>query len=316
MRGYSLSHLPDPVLLRDLAALVAQDRATTAALLAHLAEVDARRLYLPAGFPSMFLYCVQQLGFSEEATFKRIRAARTARRFPAIFNALADGRLHVSAVVMLTPYVTPENADELLAAAAQRSKVEIEQLLAERFPRPELPARVETLSPPLPSGQLAPGPVDAHGSGQLQLAPGPVESPPPRSKLAPLAPERYGLQLTIGQGTYEKLGYAQALLGHAIPSGDLAAVLDRALDALIGQLERGKFAATPPASPQSATRLRGPAAHPRGGQAHGLAAGWRPVHLRRRQRAALPGPHPAGVRPPRPGGARRPGLGGAPASYL
>jgi len=234
---YSLSHVPDPVLLRDLAALVARDRATTAALLAHLAEVDARRLYLPAAYPSMYAYCVHELRLAEEAAFKRIHAARTARRFPAIFAALADGRLHLSGVVMLAPHLTPENADGLLAAAAHRSKAGIEQLLAERFPRPDLPARLEAVSPPLPSGQLAPGPADQH-------APGRVEAPTPRPKLAPLAPERYALQLTMGKGTHDKLRYAQALLGHQLPSGDLAAVLDRALDALIVQLEQRKFSAT------------------------------------------------------------------------
>jgi len=41
---YSLSHVADQVLLRALTILVAQDRSTTAALLAHIAEVDARRL--------------------------------------------------------------------------------------------------------------------------------------------------------------------------------------------------------------------------------------------------------------------------------
>src|SRR6266487_4225410 len=85
MRAYSLSHLTDPELLRGLASLIAQDRVTTAALLAHLAEVDARRLYLPAAYPSMYLYCVYELGLSEDSALKRIRAARTARRFPAIF---------------------------------------------------------------------------------------------------------------------------------------------------------------------------------------------------------------------------------------
>src|SRR5881396_2539795 len=53
----SLSHLSDRALLRDLAALVAHDRATTVRLLAHLAEVDERRLYLPAAYPSMFAFC-------------------------------------------------------------------------------------------------------------------------------------------------------------------------------------------------------------------------------------------------------------------
>ena len=151
---YSLSHLSDGVLLRDLAALVIRERATTAVLLAHLAEVDARRLYLPAAYPSMYLYCVHELRLSEEAAFKRIHAARTARRFPAIFAALAEGRLHLSAVVMLAPHLTPETADELLAAAAGKSKSEIEQLLAQRFPRPDLPARVEAISLP-PAEPLA-----------------------------------------------------------------------------------------------------------------------------------------------------------------
>jgi hypothetical protein len=70
-----------------------------------------------------------------------------------------------------------------------------------------------------------------------------------------VAPERYALQLTVGKSTYHKLQYAQALLGHQVPSGELAEVLDRALDALIGQLEKRKFAATshPGVRPRHAT---------------------------------------------------------------
>ena len=104
MRAYRLTHLSDPVLLRDLAALVAQDRITTAEMLAHIAEVDARRLYLAAAHPSMLSYCVHELGLSEDSALKRIQAARTARQFPAIFDAVAEGRLHLSAVGLLAPH--------------------------------------------------------------------------------------------------------------------------------------------------------------------------------------------------------------------
>src|SRR3989454_7937306 len=172
MPSYSLSHVSDRDLLRNLACLVAKDRNTTAELLAHIAEVDARRLYLPAGFPSMFLYGVHQLHLSEESAFKRIRAARTARQFPAIFEAVAEGRLHLSAVLMLAPHLTPENADELLAAAVHKTRAEVELVLAQRFPRPDLPGRAQVLSPPIlctePSGcpaavdQSAPGPPQSH----------------------------------------------------------------------------------------------------------------------------------------------------------
>jgi hypothetical protein len=96
VNNYSLSHLADHIVLRDLAALASHDLATTAALLAHLAEVDERKLYLPAAYPSMYLYCVRELRMSEDTAFKRIRVARIARQFPAIFSALADGQLNLA----------------------------------------------------------------------------------------------------------------------------------------------------------------------------------------------------------------------------
>ncbi len=154
MRADSLSHVSDHELLRGLAALVAQDRATTATLLAHIAECDARRLYLPAAYPSMDAYCVHELRLSEDAAYKRIQAARVARQFPVIFEALADGRLHLSAVGLL-PYLTPENADDLRAAAAHQTKSEIEELLAQRFPRSETMGLVQALPASPPPGRTS-----------------------------------------------------------------------------------------------------------------------------------------------------------------
>ncbi len=167
MKSYSLSHLADHVLLRDLTALVSQERTTTAALLAHLAEVDTRKLYLPAAYPSLYAWCLGELHMSEDTAFKRIRIARTARQFPAIFAALAVGRLNQTAVLLLTPHLSPENAYELLAAAAHKSKSEIERLLAERFPQPDLPTIVRAIAPAVTTFEPADG-------SALQLAPEPV----------------------------------------------------------------------------------------------------------------------------------------------
>ena len=262
MKNYSLTHLADQTLLHDLAALVARDRATTAAMLAHVSEVDRRKLYLPAGYPSMYAYCVEELRLSEDAAYKRIQAARAAREFPALLPALAEGRLNLSGVVLLAPHLTPENAGELLGVAAGLRKSEIEDLLARRFPRSEMLPIVEAL-PTLArqsERQLAPGQVEGDGSCAVEppgveLAPGQVEGPTaPRSRVAPVAAERFALQLTIGKSTHDKLRYAQELLSHVISNGDMAAVLDRALDALIPRLERQKFAATTrPRPPRSTT---------------------------------------------------------------
>src|SRR5437763_6316832 len=122
MDTYELTHLSDPALLRGLADLTGQDRTTTASLLAHLAEVDARKLYLPAACPSMFDYCLRELHLSEGSAFKRIRAARTARRFLAVLVALAEGRVHLSALVLLSPYLNEDNVEELLSLARHQSK--------------------------------------------------------------------------------------------------------------------------------------------------------------------------------------------------
>jgi hypothetical protein len=54
MKCYALSHLADSTLLSGFDALDARDWSTTADLLAYLGEVDARKLYLPAGYPSLY----------------------------------------------------------------------------------------------------------------------------------------------------------------------------------------------------------------------------------------------------------------------
>jgi len=255
MRDFSLTHLSDTVLLSDLAALIAHDRVTTAVVLAHIAEVDARRLYAPAGYPSMHAYCVGELRLSEDAASKRIQAARAARQFPALFDALADGRLHLAAVCLLAPHLTVESAEWLMEAATHRRKAEIEELLARLFPKLGLPAMVGAIPVVVPEcvpahvgdvlHQHAPGHVDgdaftagggvdpAHALGHVGDSHAEVSA----------TAESFFLKLTIGKSTRDKLRYAQDLLSHAVPSRDVAQVLDRALDALIVDLEKRKVGA-------------------------------------------------------------------------
>jgi hypothetical protein len=250
MPTYALTDVSDETLLAELAALVATDRRTTAALLAHLAEVEARGLYLPAACSSMFSYCTRVLHLSEDAAYKRIRAARVARRFPALFEAIADGRLHLTAVSLLATHVTDENVDELISAASHRSKADLEILIARLAPRPDVP---EALTPITPAPGALPLP---------ELVPEPVADQPPAAppRVMALAPERFALQLTITQATRDKLERARALLRHRNPSGDLTEVLDHALDALLDRLEKQKFGAT---SRPRATKARRDDADPR-----------------------------------------------------
>ena len=62
--------------------------------------------------------------------------------------------------------------------------------------------------------------------------------------MRPLAPERYKVQFTVSRETYDKLRRVQDLLRHTLPSGDPAAIFDRALTRLLDELARTRLAAT------------------------------------------------------------------------
>ncbi|MEP7029012.1 MAG: HNH endonuclease signature motif containing protein [Candidatus Eisenbacteria bacterium] len=260
MSTYRLTHLSNEQLLAGFVALRAQERCTMAALLAHIAEIDGRHLYLRAGFESMRAYCVHELRLSEDAAAKRIQVARLAHGIPAIFPAIADGRLHLGAVRALASHLTRTNAEELVAVAAHRTVEEIEVELARLYPQPEALRLDDGISPQVVVPQQ-PNLVE-HATWHASLpAEGaiPVEvAPRVRTKIAPLSPDRYTLQVTLPGATHDKLRRAQRLLGHALPAGDVADVLDRALTLLIGHLERRKFGApTHPRNMRPTTSPRG-----------------------------------------------------------
>ena len=208
-------------------------------MLAHLAEIDSRKLYRPAGYPSMAAYCLYKKHMAEDTACKRITAARAGLQFPAIFEFLADARLHLSAVVMLAPHLTAGNVGERLKSATHKTKTEIKVILAELFPQPEslelvcaFPEARETTDP-LEAGQVQGGLAEAN---ELP-ARGRVAPSAPSSSVAPIARGRYTLQVTVDQDTYALLQRAQELLSHQLTSGNLAQVFHLALESLVGKLE-------------------------------------------------------------------------------
>ena len=147
----SLDWLSDAELLTRLKALARQERDATARLIAHLAVVDARRLYLPEGYSSMFTYCTQVLHFSEGAAYARIEVARAVRRFPLILARLAEGSLNLTTVRLLSPHLTGANHQEILGVAAHRSRRQVEELVARLRPLPPVAATIRKLPAPEPA---------------------------------------------------------------------------------------------------------------------------------------------------------------------
>jgi hypothetical protein len=143
--------------------------------------------------------------------------------------------------------------------------------------------------------------------GAADGAGAPVRQDESPARVTPLAPERFALQLTIGEETQAKLVRAQALLRHQVPSGDLAEVLDRALDALLDKVEARKFGKTK--RPRAAKASRVERYVGAGGQARGGGARRNAMLVRLGGRAAVRGDGPPRARPRGAGGARRRGDG-------
>jgi hypothetical protein len=162
-----LAAISDDDLLRRLAEILSQSRRVEKDLVAHIAEVDERRLYAREAFPSMFSYCTEALHLSESEAYLRIAVARASREHPMILPMLGDGRLHLSGIAQLAPYLTRENRDLLLRRATHRSKRQIEELIAEVAPRGDVPALMRRLPErrmPLAAGGLRPERVDVGGA--------------------------------------------------------------------------------------------------------------------------------------------------------
>ena len=143
----SVRSLSDRALTAEVVRLASDEQRATAALVAALAEFDIRRLYLREGCSSLFVYCTRVLHLSEHAAYTRIRAARTATRFPVIFDQLAEGEITVTNVGILAPVLTEQNHRQLLHDARHRTSKEVQLMAVGIDPRPDVPCTITPLGP-------------------------------------------------------------------------------------------------------------------------------------------------------------------------
>jgi 5-methylcytosine-specific restriction endonuclease McrA len=197
-----LSARSDEDLLQGVATLTGSHRELTAKLVAHLGEIEERRLHLLRGFSSMFDFCTNELRFSEGEAFRRILAARLSRRFPVVLSLLASGGLNLSTLELLREWLTDENHRELFEAAVGKSKREVRALVAAHFPRPDRPSRIR------------------------------------RATIEPLSEARFVVEFTASEGLRQKLELCRDLMSHANPTRDLAVVIERAVDLWLARAKR------------------------------------------------------------------------------
>ncbi len=176
------------------------------------------------------------------------RGGASGPALPIVVDMLLSGSLSLTTLRMLARHLTAENHLELLVAAAGKGKQEVETLLARHCPQPDVAGSIRQLAAPSVRGaevSSLPAACEARAAdkGSTPFVPAPA-APPPRALVRPLAPERYEIRFTASGGMRDRLREAQDLLGHAVPSGDIAQIFDRALTLLVADLKRQKCAAT------------------------------------------------------------------------
>lgn len=132
-------------LLCEIRDLVFSERQVQASLLQKLSEVDRRRLYLEFGFPSLFEWLVKDLKFSHSAAYRRLQAVRLLRTAPELVGKMIAGEVNLTTMSQLqTAFQQKERlsgqavpVDEkkaLVEEILDKSSVQVERLLAEKFP--------------------------------------------------------------------------------------------------------------------------------------------------------------------------------------
>jgi len=268
----SPASLDSAALSRRLSQLAGSEREVQVDFLLHLSEYDLRRAWLEAGFGSLWEFLTRALHYREGAAHRRIRTMRVLRRFPHLAEALRDGRLCLTTAALLEPVLTEENAADLVARAAFKSKAEVEHLVVSIHPRSapkdgirKLPERRE--APTAASLLLAaPAPDTAPGTPSTALdGPGPARAPEARPTIRPVSADTYSLNVKIDAVLKRELDQLTELLSHKIPNGDLAAVLREAVQCAMEKHGKRRGAVEPArkvkrrASPErsaTASRLR------------------------------------------------------------
>ena len=215
MSRFSFDHLADQSLLQGTRSLRARDRLTTALLVARIGEIDSRRLGERMGHPSTMAWCITELRMSEDEAGRRIRAARFGRSYPELFVALADGRLHLTAVNLIGPHLSKATVDEWIVGATHKTRAEIQALIAIRRPRPDCP------------------------DGMVELADSVLDQVSDR--VLPTAPQRVLFQCAGSEALRAMFSEARDLMSHQNPGGNYEAVLLEALELLIPALKKRKF---------------------------------------------------------------------------
>ncbi len=190
----------------------------------------------------MFRFCTDVLHLSEAEAYRRINAARLSRRFPVLLTMLEDGRIHLCGIAVISKHLTEANGEEVLAKATHKSKGQIEELVAELAPKPDVPPTIRKRPKPKAPSESSKAADESREEPRRNEPTSPTRpaAPDKRPTVAPLSPARYEVRFTASAELRDKLERLEAL----IPGSDLRSVIDVAVSEKLERLEAKRFGKT------------------------------------------------------------------------
>ena len=286
--------LSDRELLAQTSNLARVERHLQGAIIDHLAEIEARCLFLRRGFASLFEYAVRELGYSDAAAGRRIAAMRLCADSPQTRERLRDGSLSLSAAAELQ-----------WAFDRQRRRVPPVAATATRradTPRADTPQAATTpavaalpTEPPLVLDAVGRQKLVEEAAGKStrqvkrMLADLDPELAAPADRVRPLGNGRYELKALIDAECQRGLEQLAGLLSHVDPR--------MTVGQLVGRLAQAAAAAAAGRRSTATTRAGGARAPAVGRQTRPRT----PRQLRRRSRSRRRTAGPLRRRSRRPG---------------
>ena len=211
--------LKDKELVEKFGVLVREEKEATASVIAHLSEIDRRKLYALEGYSSLFNYCVEKYHYSESEAFLRIQAARLSQSFPEILNYLEKDKMTLTTVKLISPYLTENNKELIFKETDQKSTREVEKVLAALFPQEEEVLDTIRKLPPQKTAQI----LTRCATSTLIK----------KESMKPLTLKRFKIEFSASEELTKKIQRAKEILRHKYPQGKLEDILNEALELLL-----------------------------------------------------------------------------------
>ncbi len=151
----NLTHFSNKELLSSAKKTRRKEHEALLEMLAHINEIDRRRLYRPQGYGSLYDYCVDELKFSPSAGFRRIRVARCLRCFPEAGDMLRRHEATLMTIYIVARVLTAANAQELLSRIQSKTQKQVEEIVAEYKPPAPTADKVRPVYTKVPAGSKA-----------------------------------------------------------------------------------------------------------------------------------------------------------------